>query len=448
MSTHPSSPTGHGPHDPSGTPPAQPPAAGRPGPTPGASGYGPSAPLAASSPAPGAGSPYGAPQGQYWPPQDQGGAIPSQAQGTYAGGNGYPGASSYPAQSPYAPQSPYAAQSPYSAQSAAPGYSAPSPYSAPGGAQTQWAAVPSGQPVPGQAPPAVPQKSFLVTWLLSHFLGVFGVDRFYLGQVGLGLGKLFTFGGCGIWAFIDLILHLSGASRDKYGRPLAGRDRYKVMAWIVSGVLMLIGLGFQLVGGDDSDTAAPEPAAVTAEEVVEDVTGSEAIAEEEAEEAVAEAPAVEESAVEEAPAEAPEADAPKEATEEAAPAAAGIGEKVQADDVELTVTEVERGVASIGDSYFTADPQGEFVLVTVEIHNTGPEEITAFSSDFVLVGDGVEYSVSDDSWYQDDSLSFESVNPGNTYKGVLVYDVPEGAEISSIEMTPGWFGDTAVVSID
>ncbi len=39
--------------------------------------------------------------------------------------------------------------------------------------------------------------------IISILLGAYGVDRFMLGDTGLGVAKLLTAGGCGIWAIID-----------------------------------------------------------------------------------------------------------------------------------------------------------------------------------------------------------------------------------------------------
>ena len=77
--------------------------------------------------------------------------------------------------------------------------------------------APQGGPTP--VTPDAP-KDWLVALLLSIFLGTFGVDRFYLGHVGLGIGKLLTFGGCGIWWLIDVILIAVGNVTDSKGRPL------------------------------------------------------------------------------------------------------------------------------------------------------------------------------------------------------------------------------------
>ena len=64
------------------------------------------------------------------------------------------------------------------------------------------------------------QKEWLVMVLLCLFLGNFGIHRFYTGHKAIGIAQLLTFGGCGIWTLIDLILILIGSFKDANGRPL------------------------------------------------------------------------------------------------------------------------------------------------------------------------------------------------------------------------------------
>ena len=49
-------------------------------------------------------------------------------------------------------------------------------------------------------------RDSLATMLLSWILGELGIDRFYRGQIGLGVLKLFTAGGAGIWWLVDAII--------------------------------------------------------------------------------------------------------------------------------------------------------------------------------------------------------------------------------------------------
>ena len=49
-------------------------------------------------------------------------------------------------------------------------------------------------------------KDPITSIILSVLLGQFGADRFYLEQIGIGIAKLLTCGGLGVWTLIDLLL--------------------------------------------------------------------------------------------------------------------------------------------------------------------------------------------------------------------------------------------------
>ena len=61
-----------------------------------------------------------------------------------------------------------------------------------------------------------------VNWVLclimSVIFGELGVDRFIMGHVGLGILKLFTGGGLGVWWLVDVIL-------------IATKFKFKGIAW-------------------------------------------------------------------------------------------------------------------------------------------------------------------------------------------------------------------------
>lgn len=60
-------------------------------------------------------------------------------------------------------------------------------------------------------------KRILPAFLLCFLLGVFGAHRFYVGKTGTAIVMIFTLGGLGIWAMIDLIMIIVGGFTDANG---------------------------------------------------------------------------------------------------------------------------------------------------------------------------------------------------------------------------------------
>jgi hypothetical protein len=80
---------------------------------------------------------------------------------------------------------------------------------------------PGGAPGAPMMPGGVSDKTWMITLLLCLFVGTMGVHRFYVGKIGSGVAQLLTFGGCGIWTLVDLIMILTNKFTDAQGRALA-----------------------------------------------------------------------------------------------------------------------------------------------------------------------------------------------------------------------------------
>ncbi|MFE5395134.1 TM2 domain-containing protein [Streptomyces sp. NPDC056568] len=132
---------------------------------------------------------------------NQGSGQPGQA--GQAGPYGYPqGAYQQPGQQP--PPGGYQA----------PGYQPPPGYYAPD-PNVPFGYDPYGRPYS--------DKSKIVAGILQLFLGSFGIGRFYVGNVGMGIAQLLTCGGLGFWALVDGIIYLVSNDRtDAQGRILRG----------------------------------------------------------------------------------------------------------------------------------------------------------------------------------------------------------------------------------
>ena len=63
------------------------------------------------------------------------------------------------------------------------------------------------------------QVNWILALVMSILFGSIGVDRFIMGHIGLGIVKLITLGGCGIWSIIDIIL-------------IATKHQFKDIEWV------------------------------------------------------------------------------------------------------------------------------------------------------------------------------------------------------------------------
>lgn len=114
----------------------------------------------------------------------------------------------------------------------------------------------------------------------------------------------------------------------------------------------------------------------------------------------------------------------------------GIGSAVRDGKFRFTVTKMTCGKTLIGSADFGSKAQGEFCLVNLSVKNIGDKPQTLFGDNQKLFIGKREYSADTEAGiYLDNAQSFiEEINPGNSLKGVVVFDVPKGANPDKIEL--------------
>jgi Domain of unknown function (DUF4352) len=122
---------------------------------------------------------------------------------------------------------------------------------------------------------------------------------------------------------------------------------------------------------------------------------------------------------------------------------AKVGDKVTDDNYQFTVTKVSCGVRRVGDQYDGEKAQGQFCLVSLKVKNVGQDPITFSDQNQALVdATGRIYSPDDEAWvYVDDSDNlWGEINPGNSMKTVVPFDVPKKTEPDYLLLKAGVWG--------
>jgi hypothetical protein len=145
-----------------------------------------------------------------------------------------------------------------------------------------------------------------------------------------------------------------------------------------------------------------------------------------------------------------EADADVDPKPEPEPEMAGVGDKVRDDDYQFTVTKVRCGVSRVGSEWLGEKAQGQFCLVSMRVKNVGDAPINYSSENQTLVDrKGRDYSPDDEAWiYLDDSDVFGEINPGNTLKTTVPFDIPKKAKPDYLLLKAGVWGFSEGVRVN
>lgn len=110
----------------------------------------------------------------------------------------------------------------------------------------------SNPPQTEAATAASKPSEFWTVFLLGLFLGVFGAHRFYARKFKTAIIQLITFGGLGIWSFVDTIIILLGKFKNDTG--VVFQNPKPKVTWSIFAVVMVIAFisGANDKGGGDS----------------------------------------------------------------------------------------------------------------------------------------------------------------------------------------------------
>ncbi|MGC5010722.1 DUF4352 domain-containing protein [Streptosporangium sp. DT93] len=146
-----------------------------------------------------------------------------------------------------------------------------------------------------------------------------------------------------------------------------------------------------------------------------------------------------------------EAATPTKTKRKSEPKRAGPGDTVRDGKFSFKVTRVEKGVKRVGDRYLGSDAQGQYILVHVTVRNIGDEsQLFVDSAQKLIDARGRQYDTDSGAalGLKNSNAFLNTINPGNTVNGILLFDVPENFTIKAIELHDSVFSDGVTVVLN
>lgn len=141
----------------------------------------------------------------------------------------------------------------------------------------------------------------------------------------------------------------------------------------------------------------------------------------------------------------------KPAPKPAAKPASQLGKAVRDGKFEFTVRGVKCGISVVGDNpYIQEKAQGQFCAVQLSVENIGDEPQSMFADNqYAFDTKGRKFSANPMASMADESsqVLWEEINPGNTVKGKVYFDLPNGAKLTSLELHDSAFSGGVLVRL-
>ncbi|MEO3809562.1 DUF4352 domain-containing protein [Sphaerisporangium sp. B11E5] len=126
-----------------------------------------------------------------------------------------------------------------------------------------------------------------------------------------------------------------------------------------------------------------------------------------------------------------------------------IGASVRDGEFTFRIDKV-RTATTVGSELLNTKAQGKFILVHFTVKNTGnkAQSFVGYSQKLMDTR-GREFAADSTAaaYLQNSNSLFEQINPGNSVKGVLIYDVPKDTKAAEVELHASPFSEGVTVAL-
>jgi hypothetical protein len=129
----------------------------------------------------------------------------------------------------------------------------------------------------------------------------------------------------------------------------------------------------------------------------------------------------------------------------------GLNQPVRDGKFEFVVKSVQCGLSTVGSGVLSETAQGQFCEVSLTVKNIGNQAQSFSGSDQKAIGaDGAQFSndpAAELAANPNDQTFLTPINPGNTVKGIVVFDIPTNASIKTLELHDSPFSNGVKVNV-